>query len=485
MQIFLSYASKQRGIAERLQIALEHTGHRVFFDRLDLVPGNEYDQRITEELSKADLLIFLISRKSIKRHSYAKSELEIYKSRVRDPHGRVLPVKVQKTWWWQAIPPYLKAVDILDPPGDIVPEVLFHVHYLSEARAEHGPEALAYSHESLNGVRPREGLEKTVRGPERTKKDRPFGWLAALVIALGLIAWLLKAVVARSNSEPSDAERVEQEEQLVQVPYPQVQVVAAYQGDVFHDVPEAERENLKNEIRGRVKKAMETIAPCMEWVVAEQGQKWASGVPAQLHVDLSEKGHSLFLSFSGVIGAGAPNLIREVDTEVSPSPWRPRDHVAWAIQKQQIFNAITLLFVDARQELRKDLDSEFIADIPIANSIAVDPGAQRIIVPLDAKRLNLEPGSLLKLLLKAPLCAPKDGEYMIGLRSDGDFQDKLRCHNWPIAECPSVKWESDLAQQLRKRVNGSVKVFLSKDHRHCTYGPEYCPGRDEPYGRLR
>ena len=124
MQIFISYSSKYAELCERLQLALEADGrHEVFRDRSELTPGQPFDEKIREAVLGCDLLLFLLSPESVAPGSYALAELDIAKTRWRHPGGHVLPVKVAPTPK-EAIPPYLRAVTILEPRGDLIAETV-------------------------------------------------------------------------------------------------------------------------------------------------------------------------------------------------------------------------------------------------------------------------------------------------------------------------------------------------------------------------
>ena len=124
MQIFISYSSKYAELCERLQLALEADGrHEVFRDRSELTPGQPFDEKIREAVLGCDLLLFLLSPESVAPGSYALAELDMAKTRWHHPGGHVLPVKVAPTPK-EAIPPYLRAVTILEPQGDLVAETV-------------------------------------------------------------------------------------------------------------------------------------------------------------------------------------------------------------------------------------------------------------------------------------------------------------------------------------------------------------------------
>ncbi len=124
MQIFISYSSKYRELCDRLQLALEADGrHQVFVDRSELTPGQPFDQTLRDGIKTCDLLLFLLSPESVAPGSYALAELSLARQRWRHPGGHVLPVKVAPTPK-EAIPPYLRAVTILEPLGDVVAETV-------------------------------------------------------------------------------------------------------------------------------------------------------------------------------------------------------------------------------------------------------------------------------------------------------------------------------------------------------------------------
>jgi hypothetical protein len=132
MRIFVSYASEQRPIAERLAMALRSEGHDVFFDRLSLPRGQAYDGRIREEIEHGQLFILLISPNFLDTGSYTLSELDMIARRVPVPGDRVLPVMIERVPI-EAVPNYLRPLNILSPVGDLVADVLAAVHELVAA----------------------------------------------------------------------------------------------------------------------------------------------------------------------------------------------------------------------------------------------------------------------------------------------------------------------------------------------------------------
>lgn len=123
MQIFISYASEYRDTAERLALAFEAEGQESFLDRSRLQAGQSYHGELREAIEGCDLFVFLVAPESVAPGSYARSELSVAESRWRNPAGRVLPVLAAPTPF-ESIPPYLAAVTLLQPQGDVVAEAV-------------------------------------------------------------------------------------------------------------------------------------------------------------------------------------------------------------------------------------------------------------------------------------------------------------------------------------------------------------------------
>jgi hypothetical protein len=133
MRIFLSYARISEPIAAEIELALRAEGHDVFLDRASLRPAEGFHKQIREHIGGADAFVFLISPASIRRGSYALTELRLAQERWRSPQRRVLPVLIAPTPI-DDLPPYLRAVTVLEPVGNVAAEVAAAVATLSGAR---------------------------------------------------------------------------------------------------------------------------------------------------------------------------------------------------------------------------------------------------------------------------------------------------------------------------------------------------------------
>lgn len=130
MNIFLCYPSAERATADKVNLALLAQGHDVFFDRDDLPAGDEYHQRIGRAIEQSDVFIFLLTPDSLAKGRYTLTELNIAQAKWEHPAGHVLPVMIQPMPI-KEVPPYLRAVTILEPQGDVAADVAHAVSQLS------------------------------------------------------------------------------------------------------------------------------------------------------------------------------------------------------------------------------------------------------------------------------------------------------------------------------------------------------------------
>jgi nucleoid-associated protein YgaU len=145
LNIFLSYASAQRPLAEDLCHRLQAAGHEVFFDREDLPPGRSYDDHIFQAIAGCELFVVLVTPDSVADGRYTRTELKIAARRWPTPDWHVLPVLAAPTPL-DTVPPYLRALNLLQPEGNLAAEVLLEVQ--ARVRAD------AQAHASASGGAP-------------------------------------------------------------------------------------------------------------------------------------------------------------------------------------------------------------------------------------------------------------------------------------------------------------------------------------------
>ncbi len=131
MKIFLSYASQDREIAQSIHRALLEQGHDVFFDREDLMPGDEFHNQIRQTIERADLFVFLMSQHAIDPGSYTLNELDIAERVFKKASGRLLPVMLHSIPM-DRLPTFVKSVTLLQSPGNIPAAVADAVHRIAQ-----------------------------------------------------------------------------------------------------------------------------------------------------------------------------------------------------------------------------------------------------------------------------------------------------------------------------------------------------------------
>ena len=130
MNVFLSYATEDRAIAEEISLAILGAGHKVFFDKDKLPPAGDYHRTLREAVRTADAFVFLVSPYSVEPGTYALTELKLAREQWPHPKDRVLPVLVRPTPR-ETVPVYLRAVTVLEPEGSISAEVASAVQALA------------------------------------------------------------------------------------------------------------------------------------------------------------------------------------------------------------------------------------------------------------------------------------------------------------------------------------------------------------------
>jgi hypothetical protein len=155
MKAFLSYAHEHHSIAAEVSVCLSVRGYDVFFDRSSLKPGKEYNLAIQKAVEECDLFVFLISPESLKPGSYTLTELGFAKNIWKNPSGRILPVMARPTLD-SKIDPYLRAVTILYPQGNLAAEVAARAEALLEHKdgePQDVPPAQELQHERITAYR--------------------------------------------------------------------------------------------------------------------------------------------------------------------------------------------------------------------------------------------------------------------------------------------------------------------------------------------
>jgi hypothetical protein len=102
-QVFISYAQADKEIARRIADELRSSGLRVWFDEWELKPGDSIASRIDQAVSTSDMLLVLLSPRSIESR-WVQSELNAALSReLKSRAVTVIPALIEEC----EIPPLL------------------------------------------------------------------------------------------------------------------------------------------------------------------------------------------------------------------------------------------------------------------------------------------------------------------------------------------------------------------------------------------
>jgi len=97
VNIFLSYASASKPLAEELCHRLQAAGHQVFFDREDLPAGQSFDAHIRSAIESCQLFVFLVTPEAVSAGRYTLTELKLAARRWPTPGVHVLLVLAAAT----------------------------------------------------------------------------------------------------------------------------------------------------------------------------------------------------------------------------------------------------------------------------------------------------------------------------------------------------------------------------------------------------
>jgi hypothetical protein len=94
-QVFLSYATGDRAVAEKIATALTRAGLRVWFDTWELASGDSIAERIEQAVSSSDLLLVLLSRRSVESQWVQKELGAALERELKDRAITVIPALIE------------------------------------------------------------------------------------------------------------------------------------------------------------------------------------------------------------------------------------------------------------------------------------------------------------------------------------------------------------------------------------------------------
>lgn len=194
MRVFLSVAGPDRPKVEEVALALRDEGHEVFLDDHSLPPGSSYHRRIREAIRLADIVVFFVSTYSLEADRYTLSELKFMQDKWPHPRGRILPTLIAPVDF-NKVPPYLRAVTIYKPQGNLAAEVADQVNRMSaELSRAKQRKAATGGHGFLSG----DGDPKFALGRAAVAALL----LSLLAVVIGILTDMLAPVLRTLNMPP-------------------------------------------------------------------------------------------------------------------------------------------------------------------------------------------------------------------------------------------------------------------------------------------
>jgi hypothetical protein len=119
MNVFLSYSYRDDALASRLTRTLESEGIRVWYGSRDILPGDNWAEKIAKALADSDAMVVLISPSALESSS-VKREIEYALGKTDYNRHRLIPVVVGGRELLQAsdFPWILKKLNIIQLPED-------------------------------------------------------------------------------------------------------------------------------------------------------------------------------------------------------------------------------------------------------------------------------------------------------------------------------------------------------------------------------
>ena len=119
MNVFLSYSHRDDALASRLTKTLESEGVRVWYGSRDILPGDNWAEKIAKALADSDAMVVLISPSALESSS-VKREIEYALGKTDYNRHRLIPVVVggRKLLQASGFPWILKKLNVIQLPED-------------------------------------------------------------------------------------------------------------------------------------------------------------------------------------------------------------------------------------------------------------------------------------------------------------------------------------------------------------------------------
>lgn len=115
--IFLSYSRKDAEFVRKLYFDLRQSGFKLWFDQMDILPGQKWQQAIRDALSSVRAVLLCLSTKWVDKRGYVQKELKIALDMLQEfPEGDIylIPIRLDDC----AVPSSLGGIHYLDVWGE-------------------------------------------------------------------------------------------------------------------------------------------------------------------------------------------------------------------------------------------------------------------------------------------------------------------------------------------------------------------------------
>jgi hypothetical protein len=117
--IFLSYSHRDAEAATSLYTKLKHAGHSVWFDKVSLLPGQDWEHEIRRAITEAKAVLICLSSSWVDQRGYIQKELKLALEVMKEiPEGQIhtIPVRLDDCKL-PSVLAKLHWVDIFEPDG--------------------------------------------------------------------------------------------------------------------------------------------------------------------------------------------------------------------------------------------------------------------------------------------------------------------------------------------------------------------------------
>ena len=91
MKVFISHADQDEALASKIVSSLEDAGLEVWYDRREVLPGDNPGEKIGQGLSESDAMVVLVTPNALQQFSNIRAYIQYALTQLRF-EGRLIPV---------------------------------------------------------------------------------------------------------------------------------------------------------------------------------------------------------------------------------------------------------------------------------------------------------------------------------------------------------------------------------------------------------